>query len=127
MVKPPFMTADPLCYGLLKEYANENRKHQTEAERCLWDSLRNGNTGYSFKRQHIVGMYIADFICIEARLIIEVDGGYHSQWEQMEVDANRTHVLEQMGFRVIRFSNEEIIGDIDNVLDVIISTIEQLQ
>lgn len=72
-------------------------------------------------------MYIADFICIEAKLIIEVDGGYHSQWEQMEVDANRTHVLEQMGFRVIRFSNEEIIGDIDNVLDVIISNIEQLQ
>ena len=127
MVKPPFMTADPLCYGLLKEYANENRKHQTEAERCLWDSLRNGSTGYTFKRQHIVGMYIADFICIEAKLIIEVDGGYHSQWEQIEADANRTDVLEKMGYRVIRFSNDEIIGDIDNVLDVIISNIEQLQ
>lgn len=72
-------------------------------------------------------MYIADFICIEAKLIIEVDGGYHSQWEQMEADANRTQVLEKMGFRIIRFSNDEIIGDIDNVLDIIISNIEQAQ
>ena len=72
-----------------------------------------------FLREHIVGDYIADFICDEAGLIIEVDGGYHSERQQQEDDAFRTSELESMGFHVMRFSNEEILFDIDNVLSQI--------
>lgn len=125
MEKVSFMTADPMYYGLLKVFAQENRAHQTEAERCLWECLRSGNEGYRFKRQHIIGRYIADFICIEAKLIIEVDGGYHCQKEQMEKDFYRTEELEKLGFKIIRFNNDEIIGNIDEVVETIINNIER--
>lgn len=123
-MKCKFMTADPLYYDLLRDFARENRKYQTEAERCLWQCLRKGSNGHVFKRQHIIGRYIADFVCIDAKLIIEVDGGYHAQYAQKSYDAMRTHELENMGFRIIRFSNEQIIGDIDNVIETIIKNTE---
>ena len=74
-----YNTADPFYYGLLREYAAENRKFQTDAERMLWRCLSTNKLGIHFRRQHIIGCYIADFVCLRKRLIIEVDGGYHSQ------------------------------------------------
>ena len=114
-----YKTASPDRYALLKEYARENRQHATEAECALWSVLRRRNTGKKFLRQHIVGDYIADFICDEAGLIIEVDGGYHAERQQQEDDAFRTRELENMGFHVMRFSNEDILFDIDNVISQI--------
>ena len=114
-----YKTASPDRYALLKQFALENRQHSTEAEKALWSVLRRRNTGRKFLRQHIVGDYIADFICDEAGLIIEVDGGYHAEHQQQEDDAFRTSELESMGFHVMRFSNEEILFDIDNVLSQI--------
>lgn len=108
--------ADPVVYKLLKEFANENRQNPTTAESILWDFLKGKRTGYKFRRQHIIGDYIADFICLEHKLIIEIDGGYHQLPAQQMRDEDRTNWLESKGFNVVRFSNEEIIADIETVL-----------
>ena len=106
--------ASPDRYGLLKVYARENRKNMTLAERVLWMSLSKKFLGHKFYRQHIIGDYIVDFLCHEDGLIIEVDGGYHSEPRQAEDDEIRSRHLENMGFHVLRFSNEEILNNIED-------------
>ncbi len=110
-----YKTASPDRYKLLKEFAKENRQYPTEAENAMWEILKNKNLGVSFRRQHIIGDYIVDFVCLQHNLIVEIDGGYHKHSEQKECDADRTASLQRMGFRVIRFTNEEIIGNTQNV------------
>ena len=114
-----YKTASPDRYALLRAYARENRKNATIAEGFLWEHLRNGALGVDFLRQHIVGDYIADFASRHGGLIVEVDGGYHAERQQMENDAIRESALEQMGFHILRFTNEEVLYDIDNVLQKI--------
>lgn len=114
-----YQTADPLYYGLLKEFAKVNRQHMTDAEALLWQHLSNSKLGLPFRKQHIIGRYIADFICLQRKLVIEVDGGYHSQYEQQEYDLWRTKELNEMGYKVLRFKNEEINNNISKVLDQI--------
>ncbi|MDO4196732.1 MAG: DUF559 domain-containing protein [Prevotellaceae bacterium] len=116
---PGYETANPLYYDLLKEYAKENRNKQTEAERLLWERLSYNKLGAHFRRQHIVGCYIADFICLRRKLIVEVDGGYHAQEQQKIDDYLRTEDLNRMGYRVIRFKNEDIYTSLSSVLDTI--------
>ena len=120
-----YNTSDPFYYGMLKEYAAENRKFQTDAERMLWRCLSTNKLGLHFRRQHIVGCYIADFVCLRKKLIIEVDGGYHSQSEQAIKDYYRTEDLERMGFKVLRFRNEEIETNISLVLDQIFNKLSK--
>jgi len=115
--------ANPLYYSLLKEYAAKNRKFQTEAESMLWDRLSNRQLGLHFRRQHIIGCYIADFVCLHKKLIIEIDGGYHSQEEQQIEDYYRTEQLEKLGYKVIRFKNEELYTNMSVVLDTIFNII----
>ena len=114
-----FKTADPCLYDLLKDFAKQNRKRPTEAEAILWDFLKERQLGQPFRRQHIIGEYIADFCCIPAKLVIEIDGGYHQLPQQQVDDEYRQQWLEAHGFTVIRFRNEEVIGDIENVLETI--------
>lgn len=97
----------------------------TEAEEALRDLLRNEQTGHKFRRQHIIDNYIADFICIKEKLIIEVDGGYHSTSLQEEKDNERTERLNVLGYTVIRFTNEEILFTPDKVIEHILFTIKQ--
>lgn len=85
----------------------------------MWKALKDSNLGVRFRRQHIIGDYIADFVCIEKGVIIEIDGDYHQQPEQTEGDKVRTTWLNANGFDVLRFSNEDVLGDIDNVIEVI--------
>ena len=112
-----YRTASTDRYGLLKAFARENRQHPTEAESLLWNHLRQNDWGLRFKRQHIIGDYIADFVCLEQSLVIEVDGSYHSEAEQVEHDEMRSIVLQRMGFRVMRFTNKEVFGALDEVLN----------
>ena len=116
-------TADPMYYDLLKQYAYKNRYNQTEAEQNLWYHLSGNQLGLHFRRQHIIGCYIADFICVKRNLIIEIDGGYHSQEEQKIKDYLRTGDLEKMGFEVMRFSNDEIFRNLPEVLAKIFNRI----
>ena len=119
-------TANPLYYDLLKQFAYKNRYNQTEAEQNLWYHLSGNQLGLHFRRQHIIGCYIADFICVKRNLIIEIDGGYHSQEEQEIKDYLRTEDLEKMGFEVMRFSNDEIFRNLSGVLDKIFNRIATL-
>ena len=106
-------------YTLLEEFARENRNNPTEAERALWEYLRGGRMGAHFRRQHVMMDYILDFVCLAEQLVIEIDGGYHHEGEQPRKDVERTADLSKQGFRVLRFSNEEVLCNIDNVLETI--------
>ena len=114
-----WMNADPCEYGMLKAYARENRKNMTQSESILWSMIRGKALGVTFLRQYIIGDYITDFACLEPKLVIEVDGGYHSEPRQVEDDAIRQDWLEHQGFKVIRFTNEDVECDIDNTINII--------
>lgn len=114
-----YKTASPDRYALLKDFARENRKNATLAEDVLWKHLRKNDFGIKFLRQHIIGDYIVDFVSREQGLVIEVDGGYHSEPRQQEDDQQREQDLQKMGYHVMRFRNEEVLFDIDNVLEKI--------
>lgn len=114
-----YKTASPDRYGVLKGHARENRKNATLAEDVLWNYLRRGISGEKFLRQHVIGDYIVDFVSRHGGLIVEVDGGYHSEPQQQENDKLREDELERMGYHVIRFSNEEVLNDIETVLNEI--------
>ncbi len=111
-----YETAAPDRYDLLKAFARQNRREMTECETILWKALRTELTGFRFRRQHPIGDYIADFICIPAKIVIEVDGGYHNEPEQQKADEDRSEFLISKGYRVIRFKNEEISNDLQKVM-----------
>ena len=118
-----FEASAPDRYELLKNFAKENRREMTKSESMLWEALRNLNCGYHFRRQHPIGDYIADFICLKKKLVVEVDGDYHNDPMQQQNDQMRTDYLERKGYTVIRFKNEEI-GN--NLHEVIMRIKEQL-
>ena len=104
------------------------RRNETIAEKLLWDKLRNNQLeGLKFRRQHPVNIYIADFYCHKFKLIIELDGDYHNQEEQKQKDEVRTEVLRLNDLKIIRFKNEEVEQDINQVLTTIKNKIEQLK
>ena len=102
--------------------AIELRKELTPAERKLWAHIRNDQLGVNFRRQHAIGNYIPDFVCIEKKLIIELDGSQHL--EQEEYDEERTKYLEAEGYRVIRFWNNEVTNNIDGVILAILHAMD---
>ena len=118
-----YETADEMEYELLKNNAIHNRQYATEAERLLWHYLKEKKIGYKFRRQHIVGEYITDFINLKHKLIIEIDGKYHQEAEQVIKDTQRTQYLEQKGYTVIRFTNEEVFNHMEDVINKIKGTI----
>ncbi len=98
--------------------AKELRRNSTDAENKLWYSLQKDNLGYSFRKQHPVGPYIADFACLEKHLIIEVDGGQH-ETQQAAHDEKRTAFLKQAGYTIVRFWNNDVLTNMDGVLETI--------
>lgn len=118
-MKQGYETANCAAYDLLRQFSQDNRKNQTEAESILWNALRASQCGVRFRKQHIIGEYIADFVCLSRKLIIEVDGAYHNKAAQIVSDEQRTEDLKRLGFRVMRFQNEEIIANIDKIVDKI--------
>ena len=113
--RPYFMTGGNNAYRLIEE-AKRMRKEPTEAEAALWELLRDKKLGDKFRRQHLIDDFIVDFVCLSKNLIIEVDGGYHNDLTQKEYDEQRTLFLNEKGFRVIRFTNEEVLGNTEAVL-----------
>ena len=104
------------------------RRNETKAEKLLWEKLRNNQLeGLKFRRQHPVNIYIADFYCHKFKLIIELDGDSHDQEEQKQKDEVRTEVLRLNDLKIIRFKNEEVEQDINQVLITIKNKIEQLK
>ncbi len=94
------------------------RKNQTDVERLLWQHLHNRQLcNQKFRRQFPIEPYIADFVCLELKLIIELDGGQHA--DQVNYDEQRSLFLKQRGFKVLRFWNNEVIGNLTGVLEAI--------
>ncbi|MBK8951810.1 MAG: DUF559 domain-containing protein [Chitinophagaceae bacterium] len=121
-----YLRADPLTYGLLKEFVAEHRNKPTEAENVLWKIVRGKKmAGFKFRRQHIISNYIADFVCLSEQLIIEVDGLYHQLPENKKNDEERSRHLNESGFEVIRFTNEQILHDTDTVINTIVLRIKE--
>lgn len=102
--------------------ARNLRRNQTEAEGLLWQCLRNGHAGYKFRRQLPVGPYIADFACLEAKLIVEVDGGQHCENQK---DVARTEYLNARGYEVMRFWNNDIIDNLEGVVSTLTLALSQ--
>ncbi|WP_178126375.1 methylmalonyl-CoA mutase family protein [Mucilaginibacter mali] len=109
-----YATANPQLWETLKANSRLNRQNLTEAENILWQHLRDKQTGYKIRRQHAINGFIADFVCLSKGLIIEVDGGYHNL--TTEQDEIRTLILNEEGFDVIRFTNDEVVKNTGAVI-----------
>jgi very-short-patch-repair endonuclease len=108
--------------GKINPHARRLRREATDAERRLWSHLRNRQLGgFKFKQQETIGYCIADFACVECKLIVEADGGQHGP----ESDRERTAYLNQLGWKVLRFWNDDILQNIDGVLTVILAACEE--
>jgi methionine--tRNA ligase/methionine--tRNA ligase beta chain len=117
-----YQTADTVVYGLLKKFVEEHRSNPTEAENVLWQIVRGKKLdSFKFRRQHIIGTYFADFVCLSQKLIVEVDGLIHEVPENKLNDIERTAELNKFGFEVLRFTNDEVINNTDYVLNSILS------
>jgi tRNA modification GTPase len=108
------------------EHAREMRSHPTQAERILWNALREHQLGVKFRRQHPIGPYVADFYSRQANLVIEVDGDSHATNEQRARDQGKTDFLASQGLRVLRFSNSEITENLEAVLSQISKAVPSL-
>ena len=114
-----------LTMSLLQEYARSNRKNPTEAENRLWYFLRNRRlNGYKFVREQPVCGYVADFVCREHKLVVELDGGQHGEESVLTTDRKRTVILEKNGYRVIRICNSDLFNNITGVLEFILQKAE---
>jgi very-short-patch-repair endonuclease len=107
--------------------AQKMRRLPTEAEKLLWQTLRSRVLGTVFRRQHPIGPYIADFACLKAKLVIEVDGDSHKRDDVREYDSERTYYFESRGFRVLRFSNREVLFDLENVVSAVNRALHEAQ
>jgi cyclase len=119
-----------MFYGAIKPIfarAEVLRKNPTHEEILLWQFLRGNQLGIRFKRQHPVWLYIADFYCHELKLIIEVDGSVHNVKEVMENDIKREEDIKSFGIKLIRFKNDEIRNEIENVIEKIKAVINEIK
>jgi very-short-patch-repair endonuclease len=107
------------------EKSRAMRKNPTRAERALWKAVRASGLDAAFRRQHPIGSYIADFVCLEARLVIEVDGGGHVEPDQAEHDKMRDEYLKARAFRVRRYSNRDLLQNLDGVLKDIAGALKE--
>ncbi|MGB8276536.1 MAG: DUF559 domain-containing protein [Methylovirgula sp.] len=106
--------------------ARSLRREATSAEGILWQRLKGRNlAGFKFVRQLPIGPYIADFACRETKLVIEIDGATHSADEEIAADKRRTQFLNELGFRVVRFTNEAVFESADGVLQVILAELQK--
>ncbi len=121
---PLYFTTDSKNWSNNSDRAKEMRKNPTPAEAKLWDIVRNKKLGHKFRRQQPIGQFIVDFVCIEQKLIIEVDGEIHNS--RKEYDEGRTYMLEDIGYRVIRFSNDAVLNSTLKVVEKIQSELSPL-
>ncbi len=107
---------------MANELARKLRREMTDTERILWSELRGRRLGeHRFRRQHPIGPYIVDFVCLDKRFVVEIDGGHHSEAQQIEHDTRRTRWLEGAGYIVFRATNTEVFENLDGVAETILA------
>jgi very-short-patch-repair endonuclease len=106
-------------YPPILERSREMRHPLTPAEAKVWARVRNAQLGFKIRRQHPIGHFIADFYCAAAKLVIEIDGDTHAEPDRAEYDAARTAWLEERGYHVIRFQNDDVHKNLEAVLEVL--------
>jgi chorismate synthase len=120
LTEPGYITSSPDQWKVLSEFAKQNRRKATEAERILWEEIRNRKIeGCKFRRQHPIEGFIPDFVCLEKKLIIEIDGDYHNTEEQQKYDAERAKWLQAHSYRFIRFTNLQVLENKSSVIEEI--------
>jgi very-short-patch-repair endonuclease len=122
--------ATNMHFGATKQtfqYAETLRKKMTKAEEIIWEKVCKNQLGVRIRRQHPVWKFIADFYCHEVKLIIEIDGGIHLTSENKEYDISRNITLNEFGIQIIRFTNDQVINEIDKVIEEIRRVIETLK
>jgi very-short-patch-repair endonuclease len=123
------MTTD-MHYGASKtifQYAESLRKNMTMAEKIIWERLCKNQLGVRIRRQHPVWKYIADYYCHDLKLVIEIDGGIHLSKENKEYDVGRETTLSEFGIEIIRFTNDQVINEIEQVIKIIAEKIAELK
>ncbi|WP_262904630.1 endonuclease domain-containing protein [Hymenobacter lucidus] len=95
------------------------RHEPTPAEELLWQRLRGNQLGVKFRRQHSIDRFIADFVCLPHKLIVELDGAGHLEPNQAEYDKGRSGILAELGFHVLRFANDQALNETEKVLQAI--------
>jgi very-short-patch-repair endonuclease len=109
------------------EKAHELRRNMTKAEKKIWNELKNKNLfRVRFRRQHPVDIFVVDFYCHELKLAIEIDGSIHLEKEVSEYDVGRTHDIEKFGIKILRFTNDEVLNDINAVINKTLDVISSL-
>ncbi len=121
-----YQTTDYKIWKNAKIKARQMRTAPTKAEDALWNVIRNKKTGYKIRRQHSIDIFIVDFVCLEKKLVIEIDGEIHNDKEIVEYDKERTAILNLCGFEVIRFSNEEVLQNPYKVAKMIKEILESI-
>lgn len=117
---PGYITNSSENWKHLSVFAKQNRKNATPAEDKLWQEVRNRKiNGYKFRRQHPINGFIPDFVCLEKKIIIEIDGEYHNAEEQIKYDEQRTKWLEESNYSMLRFTNKEVIDNRESVVEKI--------
>ncbi len=111
-----WMTAYPTEYEILRDNAKRNRKNMTDAEDVFWSIAKGSALGQRCLRQHIIGSYIVDFLFRKSKVIVEIDGGYHFTEDQQREDAIRQDWLEHQGYKVMRFTNEQVLYETDKTI-----------
>jgi very-short-patch-repair endonuclease len=110
----------------LKELRRQFRTQSTPSEAHLWKCLRRSRLGgFKFRRQHPIGRFVVDFCCVRKRLIIELDGDVHNEELQSRYDLNRDEILQGLGYRILRFRNEEVASSLDSVLARILEALKK--
>jgi ATP-dependent DNA helicase RecQ len=113
---PGFRTSDPRLWPVMKLAGQDMRSAPTPAEHVLWQRLRRRELGTRFRRQHTIGRFIVDFVCLTARVVIEVDGPIHDEPDARSRDAGRADYLEAAGFKTMRFTNAQVLEELDSVV-----------
>lgn len=110
---------------IMTNHVHDLRQYSTDAENRLWRYLRAKRLlGYKFRRQHLVHPYVVDFVCLEKKLIVELDGGQHT--DRKSYDERRTGFLQSKGFKVLRFWNNVVLMETRNVLETILAALEEI-
>jgi very-short-patch-repair endonuclease len=107
-----------------KQKARQLRATQTSAEAILWRALRDRRLkGTRFRRQRPIDRYVVDFVAVSAKLIVEIDGATHSTAQELARDAERTRILESLGFQIVQVTNIDVYKNLDGVLEMIVATL----